>query len=94
MYDQKLLEDNKTNRLHESLAVFEDVSPLYKFSKNNLDKKHICKIKAFSNIPIILFLNKDDIFREKIQSVPLTVCFPKYEGENTYAATMDCIHKW
>jgi GTPase SAR1 family protein len=69
-YDQKLREDDTTNRLHEALAVFES----------------ICKIKAFANIPIILFLNKDDIFQEKIKNVPLTVCFPKYEGENTYAA--------
>jgi len=74
-YDQKLREDDTTNRLHEALSVFET----------------ICKIKAFANVPIILFLNKDDIFREKIKKVPLTVCFPKYDGANNYNAAKSYI---
>jgi len=35
---------------------------------------------------MILFLNKRDLFGEKITKVPLTVCFPDYDGENTYEA--------
>jgi len=63
-YDQKLEEDNETNRLQESLDLFES----------------ICKLKVFRDTAIMLFLNKDDIFRAKLQKVPLTVCFPNYTG--------------
>ncbi len=33
---------------------------------------------------IILFLNKADLFQEKIRRVPLTICFPDYKGDNSY----------
>jgi len=64
-YDQKLEEDNATNRMHESLRVFQDVS----------------NSKWFANTPIILFLNKRDVFEEKIKKVDLNpVCFTEYQG--------------
>jgi len=69
-YDQVLTEDDNTNRLHETLDVF----------------KKICETKVFERTAIILFLNKDDIFREKIQRVPLTKCFAKYSGGSNYEA--------
>ena len=49
-YDQILLEDKKSNRLIESCDVFEAII-------NN---------KTFSNVSIILFLNKTDLLAEKI----------------------------
>jgi len=61
-YDLKLYEDNETNRMHESLELF----------------KELCSTKWFQNTAFILFLNKKDIFEEKIKRVPLTVCFPDY----------------
>lgn len=63
-YDQKLAEDNSTNRMTESLKLFSDV----------------CNHQWFAEAAIILFLNKSDIFREKIVKVPLTVAFPEYKG--------------
>jgi len=35
---------------------------------------------------MILFLNKCDIFADKVTTVPLTVCFADYKGEQTYDA--------
>jgi hypothetical protein len=35
---------------------------------------------------MILFLNKRDLFAEKVKKVPLSVCFTEYNGPNTYEA--------
>lgn len=48
-YDQKLIEDDTTSRSQESLQLFGE----------------ICNSKWFDDTAIILFLNKDDLFREK-----------------------------
>src|SRR5690606_38946773 len=63
-YDQKLYEDDLTNRMNESLRVFKD----------------ICNNKWFAEISIILFLNKKDIFKKKIKRIPISVTFPEYKG--------------
>jgi hypothetical protein len=34
----------------------------------------------FEKTPIILFLNKKDIFEKMIKQTPLTKCFPHYKG--------------
>ena len=52
------------NRMHESLKLFDS----------------ICNNKWFTDTSIILFLNKKDIFEEKIKKSPLTICFPEYTG--------------
>lgn len=63
-YDLKLYEDDTTNRMQESLKLW----------------KEICNTKWFLNTHMILFLNKRDLFEDKIKRVPLTVCFPLYDG--------------
>ncbi|KAK4814141.1 hypothetical protein QYF61_009060 [Mycteria americana] len=67
-YDQVLHEDETTNRMHESLKLFDS----------------ICNNKWFTDTSIILFLNKKDIFEEKIKKSPLTICFPEYTGPNSF----------
>uniref|UniRef100_A0A8D3ARD6 Guanine nucleotide-binding protein G(O) subunit alpha n=1 Tax=Scophthalmus maximus TaxID=52904 RepID=A0A8D3ARD6_SCOMX len=61
-YDQVLHEDETTNRMHESLKLFDS----------------ICNNKWFNDTSIILFLNKKDIFESKICKSPLSICFPEY----------------
>ena len=63
-YDQTLREDDTQNRMKESLLLFDE----------------ICNSPWFRDTAFILFLNKTDLFRDKIQRVPLTVCFPQYNG--------------
>jgi len=67
-YDLSLYEDEETNRMHESLKLFDE----------------ICNSKWFAMIPIVLFLNKKDLFEEKIKKVNITVAFPDYEGPQSF----------
>jgi len=67
-YDLKLYEDDETNRMHESLKLF----------------REICNSKWFTETSIILFLNKRDLFDDKIKRVDITVCFPEYKGGKNY----------
>ncbi|CAH8535917.1 unnamed protein product [Dicrocoelium dendriticum] len=70
-YDLKLAEDQTTNRMHESLKLFES----------------ICNSQWFVETSIILFLNKKDLFMEKIKTSPLTICFPEYTGGQSFEET-------
>ncbi|RCN47605.1 g-protein alpha subunit [Ancylostoma caninum] len=63
-YDMVLAEDDEMNRMIESMKLFDS----------------ICNNKWFTETSIILFLNKKDLFEEKIKRSPLTRCFPEYTG--------------
>ncbi|XP_072014592.1 guanine nucleotide-binding protein G(o) subunit alpha-like [Amphiura filiformis] len=63
-YDQRLREDGVTNRMQESLDLFQK----------------ICSWKWFRKTPKILFLNKCDIFESKVKKVPISVFFKQYRG--------------
>lgn len=67
-YDLCLYEDDSTNRMHESLKLFDE----------------ICNSKWFEKVPIILFLNKKDLFETKIKDKNITVAFPDYTGGQNY----------
>lgn len=54
------------NRMHESLHLFNS----------------ICNHRYFATTSIVLFLNKKDVFSEKIKKAHLSICFPDYDGEN------------
>ncbi|KAK5580027.1 hypothetical protein RB653_000039 [Dictyostelium firmibasis] len=74
-YDQKLVEDNCTNRLHESLNLFDS----------------ICNDSTFPKTSIILFLNKIDLFRDKIKRTSIKICFPDYAGDQSYEKSSNYI---
>lgn len=39
-----------------------------------------CNNKWFGSTPVVLFLNKSDLFREKLPKVDLRIAFPDYKG--------------
>lgn len=63
-YDQLLLEDQGQNRFQESLVLYDNV----------------VNSRWFARTSVVLFLNKIDLFAEKIQKVPLETYFPDYTG--------------
>lgn len=74
-YDQVLAEDDTVNRMEESLTLFDS----------------ICNSCWFVKTPIILFLNKIDIFKEKLQRVPLKKYFSNYTGDGDYNSACEYI---
>lgn len=63
-YDQVLVEDENVNRMQEALTLFDS----------------ICNSKWFVKTSVILFLNKMDIFQEKITTSPIEKYFQDYQG--------------
>ena len=45
----------------------------------------------FLSKDIVLLLNKEDVFREKLNYSPITSCFPEYTGLNTFKETSSYI---
>ena len=78
-YDEVMFEDCKANAMTDQLELFESII-------NN---------QALQKSAMILFLNKKDLFSEKIKRVPLTVCqsFSDYEGNQTEDMAIDYIRK-
>lgn len=78
-FDMKLYEDENVNRIQEARKLFDD----------------IVNSKWFQATNIILFLNKSDLFAEKIKTVDLKVCFSDYKGGNDYNAASEFMqHKF
>jgi len=65
-YDQVMYEDNTKNRMVDALELFRSVATN----------------KFFIEKDIVLFLNRKDLFHEKIKHKPLTLCpeFKDYKG--------------
>ena len=62
-YDELMFEDDTKNCMIDSLELFQE----------------ICNLQWFVTTPIILFLNKNDLFEKKIHIIPLSVCFNEYD---------------
>jgi len=76
-YDQVLAEDRTRNRMKESLALFEG----------------IVNLPWFKDAPIILFLNKADIFKRKVKTVDIGIYFPAYNGGLDYESGLKFIQE-
>ncbi|RVE68941.1 hypothetical protein OJAV_G00072940 [Oryzias javanicus] len=81
-YDQVLMEDRQTNRLSESLNIFETIV-------NN---------RVFNNVSIILFLNKTDLLEDKVKQVSIKDYFPDFLGDpaslvDVQHFLVECFHK-
>ncbi|KAJ3433124.1 guanine nucleotide-binding protein g(o) subunit alpha [Anaeramoeba flamelloides] len=76
-YSQVLFEDNATNRMEESLALFRDV----------------VKSPYFIQSLIVVYLNKKDLFKNLINEVELSTCFPEYKGGSNYENAIEYIEE-
>lgn len=63
--------------MHESLHLFNS----------------ICNHRYFAATSIVLFLNKKDVFIEKIKKAHLSMCFPEYDGEISTLCLMAAFFK-
>ncbi|KAL3456361.1 guanine nucleotide binding protein, alpha subunit [Aspergillus heterothallicus] len=66
-YDQCLVEDQNANQMHEAMMLFES----------------LVNGEWFKRKPIILFLNKIDLFKDKLEISPISKHFPDYNDSNT-----------
>ena len=66
-YDQALFEDDVTNRMVESMKLFDSV----------------CNNTWFRTTSMNIFFKKRDLFEEKLPRSPLTTCFPEYSGKTS-----------
>jgi GTPase SAR1 family protein len=78
-YDEVLEEDEKTNRMIETLNLFGQVCNSGWFGE--------------TNPPMMLFLNKSDLFREKLSRVSLSTLFPEYTGGSDPEAGMEFLEQ-
>lgn len=63
-YDQTLFEDERVNRMHEAIVLFDS----------------LCNSRIFMDTPFILFLNKSDLFEKKFNAKILNDYFPDFQG--------------
>ncbi|XP_041370762.1 guanine nucleotide-binding protein G(o) subunit alpha-like isoform X2 [Gigantopelta aegis] len=74
-FDEMLEEDPTFNSLQDSIQAFHEVS-------HNL---------FLEKTDFVLFLNKKDLFVEKIKKSTIKSCFPTYKGEQTVEASLKYI---
>jgi GTPase Era involved in 16S rRNA processing len=49
--------------------------------------------KWFVDTPVILFMNKTDLFKEKVGRSPISAMFPEYSGPQEHEASLEYIKK-
>jgi len=78
-YDQPMFEHRPTNRMRDALNLFEET----------------CNNKWFANKDMVLFLNRCDLFAEKIKTTPIATQehFSDFTGGNDYEESINYIKK-
>uniref|UniRef100_A0A0M3IHC8 G-protein alpha subunit n=1 Tax=Ascaris lumbricoides TaxID=6252 RepID=A0A0M3IHC8_ASCLU len=74
-YDMFHEENRQMNRLCDSVELFDEM----------LNNRYLLLCS------FILFLNKKDLFEEKLQRIPLSKYFPNYKGKNDYKSASEFI---
>ncbi|KAI1716189.1 g-protein alpha subunit domain-containing protein [Ditylenchus destructor] len=74
-YNQFMEEDPSKNQMDDSVELF----------------KNMYISQFLQRASFILFLNKRDLFEEKIKHVPLETFIPKYRGDNSFESTVQFI---
>ncbi|EAU93646.2 guanine nucleotide-binding protein alpha-2 subunit [Coprinopsis cinerea okayama7 len=64
-YDQCLVEDKDANQMQDAMTIWDS----------------ICHSQWFKQTSIILFLNKNDLFEQKVPQSDIKNFFPDYDGE-------------
>ncbi|KAF7368143.1 Guanine nucleotide-binding protein alpha-2 subunit [Mycena sanguinolenta] len=64
-YDQCLVEDRDANQMQDAMTIWDS----------------ICHSQWFKQTSIILFLNKNDLFQQKIRTSDIKSFFPDFDGE-------------
>lgn len=72
--DMVLEEDETQSRTAETISVFD----------TTLNSRFL------RGIPVMLFLNKRDLFEEKLKVKPLNTVFPDYKGKSDWQSCADC----
>ncbi|ETO15487.1 Guanine nucleotide-binding protein G(i) subunit alpha-like protein, partial [Reticulomyxa filosa] len=67
-YNEATFEDEELNSMQDSLQIFDE---------------HL-NSEWFQNTAFILFLNKNDVFEERLKETPISVCFSDYTGSQDY----------
>ena len=67
-YDQVMAEDCTVNRMKDTLSLF----------------KKISENKLLKDVAIIVFLNKTDLFKAKLETSPINLHFSEYTGDQQY----------
>ncbi|GAA5896482.1 hypothetical protein JCM6882_001026 [Rhodosporidiobolus microsporus] len=76
-FNQMLYEDESVSRMAEATTLWQSIA----------------NSKWFANASVILFLNKTDLFRQKLQLYRLQDYIPEYAGPNTFEATSSFLAK-
>jgi guanine nucleotide-binding protein subunit alpha len=89
-YDQVLLEENGQVRQHADVAHvlllllennLADQPPQNRMQESLVLFESVINSRWFLRTSVILFLNKIDVFKQKLPKVPLVHYFPEYTGE-------------